>query len=161
MVYIDRAGPDVDLTAPAPAQAITTTSYKFIATAADRTATKVHIIYDLSIGADPIAAATVSNQATKNDRFEYFRTISGLTHGWHRVTVVAFEEGGNSAFQDSDVFVDLCHADINDDGFVTGDDFDTFMDLFNLGDPGADYDGNTFVNGDDFDSFTADFEAGC
>ncbi len=161
VVYIDRSGPLVTLTAPAANQHITATSFKFIADAADRTATKVHIIYDLPIGSDPIAAAVTGNLATKNDRFNWVRTVSGLTHGWHRITVVAFEESGNSAYQDNDVFVDLCPSDINDDGFVNGDDFDTFVELFELGDMGADYDGNTFVNGDDFDSFTADFEAGC
>ncbi len=54
-----------------------------------------------------------------------------------------------------------CPADFVRDGFVNGNDFDAFVDLFILGDPGADWDHNTFVNGDDFDGFTAAFEAGC
>jgi len=161
VIYIDRSGPDVDLTSPAPAQEITATTFKFVATAADRTANKVHIIYDLPIGSDPYAAANINNQATRNDRFEWVRTLSNLTHGWHRLTVVAYEEGNNAAYQDSDVFVNLCPADFNDDGFVNGDDFDEFVALFEAGDPGADYNGDTFVTGDDFDEFTADFAGGC
>ncbi len=55
----------------------------------------------------------------------------------------------------------LCYADFDCNGFVNGADFDAFVWLFYLGDPGADVDHNGFVNGDDFDSFTAAFEAGC
>ena len=54
-----------------------------------------------------------------------------------------------------------CHADVNNDGFVTGDDFDQFVAAFVAGDDSADYDENLFVNGDDFDSFVWDFVAGC
>ncbi len=161
VIYIDRVGPDVDLTSPAPAQEITATTFKFVATAADRTANQVHIIYDLPQGDDPYAAANGTNQATRNDRFEWVRTLSNLTHGWHRVTVVAYEEGDHGAFQDYSVFVNLCPADFNDDGFVTGEDFDEFIALFEAGDPAADYNGDTFVTGDDFDEFTADFQGGC
>ena len=161
VVYIDRTGPDVDLTSPAPAQPITATTFKFVAKAADRTANKVHIIYDLPDGSDPVAACNINNQATRNDRFEWVRTLSSLGHGWRRLTVVAFEEGNHNASQDYNVFVDLCPADFNDDGFVNGDDFDEFVALFEYGDPNADYNGDLFVNGDDFDQFTANFEAGC
>ena len=54
-----------------------------------------------------------------------------------------------------------CPADFDQNGFVNGDDFDLFVDLFYFGDPGADWDRNQFVNGDDFDGFTAAFIAGC
>lgn len=54
-----------------------------------------------------------------------------------------------------------CPADFNMDGFVTGEDFDTFTIAFEAGDPASDFDQNSFVNGDDFDGFALAFEAGC
>jgi len=54
-----------------------------------------------------------------------------------------------------------CPADYNGDGFVSGDDFDLFSGLFELGDPGADFNGDGFTSGEDFDEFTAAFEGGC
>lgn len=54
-----------------------------------------------------------------------------------------------------------CLADVNEDGFVNGDDFDTFAEWFDVADAHADYNGDGFVNGDDFDAFAGDFEAGC
>jgi len=58
-------------------------------------------------------------------------------------------------------FVTIFPADFNGDGFVSGDDFDEFVALFEVGDPAADFNGDTFVSGDDFDDFTLHFEAGC
>lgn len=49
-------------------------------------------------------------------------------------------------------------ADINHDGFVTGEDADLFRARFEAGDITADYDGDGFVTGEDFDAFTHDFE---
>ncbi len=54
-----------------------------------------------------------------------------------------------------------CPADFNHDGFVTGDDFDSFSLAFIAGDAAADFDGDGFVTGDDFDAYVAAFEAGC
>ncbi len=51
-------------------------------------------------------------------------------------------------------------ADFDNNGFINGDDFDTFVALFADGDAAADWDGNCFVNGDDFDGFVAAFEGG-
>ncbi len=52
-------------------------------------------------------------------------------------------------------------ADMNNDGFVNGDDYDFFADLFEAGDSGADVNQDGFVNGDDYDVFAEAFEAGC
>jgi len=52
-------------------------------------------------------------------------------------------------------------ADFNGDGFVTGEDFDEFVALFELGDIGADFNGDTFVTGEDFDEFVQHFVDGC
>ena len=54
-----------------------------------------------------------------------------------------------------------CPSDFNADLFVSGEDFDAFVDAFVLGDAAADFDGNGFVSGDDFDGFTLAFIAGC
>ncbi len=54
-----------------------------------------------------------------------------------------------------------CPSDFNNDGFVTGDDFDAFVLAFIAGDIAADFDKNSFVTGDDFDAFVLAFEAGC
>jgi len=54
-----------------------------------------------------------------------------------------------------------CASDFNLDGFVTGEDFDEFVEAFAFGMGSADFDGNGFVNGEDFDAFTIAFENGC
>lgn len=54
-----------------------------------------------------------------------------------------------------------CPADRDMDGFVTGDDYDLYVRLFELGASLADFNNDGFVNGDDFDEFVIAFEAGC
>jgi len=54
-----------------------------------------------------------------------------------------------------------CLADFLADGFVTGEDFDAFVDAFVLGDIAADVNGDNFVTGEDFDLFVDHFVAGC
>ncbi len=54
-----------------------------------------------------------------------------------------------------------CVADFDKDGFITGDDFDSFVSEFELGVPSADINGDGFITGDDFDLFVAAFESGC
>ncbi len=62
---------------------------------------------------------------------------------------------------DINLYGAFCVADYDQNTFVTGDDFDSFVADFELGLPSADIDGNTFVNGDDFDYFSERFIAGC
>ncbi len=54
-----------------------------------------------------------------------------------------------------------CSPDFDDDGFLTGDDFDAFVAAFEIGDISADYDADGFVSGEDFDAYVIDFESGC
>ncbi len=54
-----------------------------------------------------------------------------------------------------------CAADRDRDGFVTGDDFDLYVRLFEYGVDLADFNNDGFVTGDDFDEFVASFELGC
>ncbi len=55
----------------------------------------------------------------------------------------------------------LCPSDFDGDGFVTGEDFDGYVAVFEAGDPLADFDHDGFVTGEDFDAFVAAFESGC
>ncbi len=54
-----------------------------------------------------------------------------------------------------------CASDFDGNGFVTGDDFDAFVNEFVAGTDDADFDGNGFVTGDDYDAFVIAFEGGC
>ena len=54
-----------------------------------------------------------------------------------------------------------CVVDFNGDGFVTGADFDMFVQAFESGDVLADFDGDGFITGINFDDFVQTFEAGC
>ena len=162
VVYIDRQPPAVDLVEDG--QTITTTTFQFTARALDRTANKMYIVFDLPEGEDPVeyANAHPDTIANRRDRFEWFRTVtSGLTHGPHTVTVVAFEEGGNAGGTTFNVFVNRCPADFDQDGFLTGLDYDLFVGAFEAGEFSADYDGDGFITGLDFDLFVGDYEAGC
>jgi len=55
----------------------------------------------------------------------------------------------------------LCVADYNCDGFVTGEDFDEFVEAFVNGVIQADINCDNFVTGEDFDTFVDAFIAGC
>jgi photosystem II stability/assembly factor-like uncharacterized protein len=54
-----------------------------------------------------------------------------------------------------------CPADLDQNGFVNGDDCDVFAAAFEGGEAAADFNGDGFVNGDDYDLFAGVFEAGC
>ncbi len=76
--------------------------------------------------------------------------------------VTAVNAAGSSASTPASFsFATLYPADFNGDGFVTGEDFDEFVALFEAGDIGADFNGDTFVTGEDFDEFVQHFVDGC
>ena len=54
-----------------------------------------------------------------------------------------------------------CPADINQDGYVNGNDYDLFASAFESADPDADFNQDGYVNGNDYDAFASHFEAGC
>jgi hypothetical protein len=62
---------------------------------------------------------------------------------------------------DSNVYFVPCPSDFDEDGFVTGVDFDLYVQAFEAGDMSADFDGDGFITGIDFDLFVQAFEAGC
>ncbi len=55
----------------------------------------------------------------------------------------------------------FCPADLDMDGFVSGDDFEFFVLAFEGGSPEADFDADGFLTGDDFAAFVTAFERGC
>jgi hypothetical protein len=54
-----------------------------------------------------------------------------------------------------------CVADFNGDGFVTGEDFDSYVHAFEAGFISADTNHDGFLTGEDFDQFVQAFEEGC
>ena len=58
-------------------------------------------------------------------------------------------------------FVPRCPADFDGDGFVSGIDFDLYVQAFEAGASSADFDGDGFITGIDFDQYAQAFEAGC
>jgi hypothetical protein len=54
-----------------------------------------------------------------------------------------------------------CAADFDGDGFVTGIDYDLYVQAFEGGDMSADFDGDGFLTGIDFDLYVLAYEKGC
>ena len=52
-------------------------------------------------------------------------------------------------------------SDFDGDGFITGTDYDLFVQAFELGEESADFDGDGFISGTDFDLYVQAFESGC
>ncbi len=158
-IYIDREPPSI--TVPNLDDDITGFQYEVVVLASDRTTNRVHVMWDLPDDADPIDEADFRNRADQYDRLEYRWIVATGGHGFHRLTVVAFEESENASVNDFQVFVDLCDADINDDGTLDADDFFAYLDLFAAGDPAADITGDGTVDADDFFAYLDLFAAGC
>ncbi len=129
-IYVDREPPAI--TVP-NLDDITGFQHEVVVLAEDRTTNRVHVMWDLPDRVDPLDAADFTNQADQHDRLEYRWTVATGGHGFHRLTVVAFEETGNASVNDFEVFVDLCDADIIDDGDLDADDFFAYLDLFAAG----------------------------
>ncbi len=100
----------------------------------------------------------------------------GVTQGWFvippypdhcKITFGRWAPGtppsGGRIYWDDITFeqINPCPADMDGDGFVTGDDFTLFVTWFEGGDLRADFDGDGFITGDDFTAFVIAFETGC
>jgi hypothetical protein len=59
------------------------------------------------------------------------------------------------------IAVRLCPADATCDGFLSFEDFDEFVGLFEAGDSRADFNEDGFLTFEDFDAFVDAFELGC
>jgi glycosidase len=159
--YVDRVPPAVQANIPAR---ITSTDLLIEPRALDRTATVVHVLLDVPAGTDPTTLTNSFTAATRRDRFDWQRTISGLTHGPHEVTLVTYEESRTllkAAVDRYPVFVDLCAADFNDDGSVDFFDYLDFASAFDAEDPAADFNHDETVDFFDYLDFVQAFDAGC
>jgi hypothetical protein len=167
VIYVDRQGPAVQwLDAGAP---IATTTFVFRVKLLDRTASRVHFFWDLDPGTDPVPLCNAFNQGTRYDRFEWRKTMTDLTPGPHSLTVVAFEDSGNSSVLRYPAQVTACYA--NCDGSNTPPvlnvgDFSCFLVRYAAGDPYANCDGSTtapVLNVADFSCFLQAYSAavGC
>jgi len=59
------------------------------------------------------------------------------------------------------VVVSVCAADFDNDGFLSFEDFDAFINALEGGLASADFNGDGFLDFTDFDDFVAAFETGC
>ena len=157
--HVDRLPPAIEVVDVD--QALHSFQHEYRILAQDRTTNRVHVMWDLPDGVDPIDEADFLNQAPQYDRFEWRWTVGTGGHGWHRLTVVAFEETGNVSVNDWQVFVDMCDADVDDSGTLDANDFFAYLDLFAGGNPGADFTGDGVIDADDFFEFLDQFAAGC
>lgn len=124
-IYIDRLPPAVALDNPSPLDS-GTTQHRFDIRALDRTITAVHVILNPPPTQDPLTLATLSNLASQEDRFDWFRTILGLSEGDNTLLVIAFEESGRGVAQYHTIRVGppatTCDPDVNCDGNFDGFD---------------------------------------
>lgn len=79
---------------------------------------------------------------------------------------IAFLFGGNDGYYGNtaetwEYRLKPCPADFDHNGFVNGNDYDAFAELFDVADPAADFNGDGFVNGNDYDEFADHFDVGC
>ena len=100
---------------------------------------------------------SVSGQATNTLR------VSRITLGTHPRTIRFRAAVSNTCgtVTSGTALLTVCKADLDCDGFTSGDDYGIFVAWFEGGDPGADFDGDGFITGDDFQLFVEAFEAGC
>ena len=157
-IYIDNLPPHVDLADPGT---ITSTTWDFRVDLPDRTTQRVHFFWDLPPDLDPIPLISAFNQGAKRDRFDWRWTQSGITHGWHSLTVVPVETTETAGVQRFDVFADLCRVDMNKDGQVNTLDFIAYLGLWAGQDASADFNGDGVVNTLDFVAFLNEWVAGC
>jgi alpha-amylase len=157
--YIDQVGPAVRWLDEG--SAVATNSFEFRIGALDRTATRVHLLWDVATGVDPVPLCDSSNQAVRFDRFEWRRILDGMAYGAHTLTIVAFEVTGRSSVTRVGVDVTYCRADVNGDGSVNVSDFLAFLGRYAVGDARADFTDDGQVNVQDFLAFLGAYAAGC
>ncbi|MGD9688278.1 MAG: dockerin type I domain-containing protein [Phycisphaerales bacterium] len=124
VVHIDRLPPQVTLAAPGPS--LTGLPFEAVVTAQDRTTNLVYIIANVPEGVDPRSQPgtylTAANLAPRLDRFEYRRSFTNLPNGQNSLTVVAFEQSGNSTVIRYPITNPVGSGDVNRDGTVNLDD---------------------------------------
>jgi hypothetical protein len=113
VIYVDRRGPDVQVVFPQNITGvgdITSTTYGFVVENPDGTANSMHYFWNLPEGTNPITSNLLNdnNRATKTDRKRWRFTLNNLQSGANqRLTLVLFEETGNSTVQTFNIGVDV------------------------------------------------------
>lgn len=161
VIYIDREPPAVELVQAG--QTLTDPRPEFTVLASDRTTNEVHIFVDVPSETDPIDLILPTTSIPRYDRFEWRRVLDPtLSHGFHEISVVAFEDSGNVRVLREDIFIDICDADINKDGQLNFFDVSQFIAAYNNQDPSADLAApfGTF-NFFDVSEYIAQYNAGC
>ncbi|MDX2148203.1 MAG: GC-type dockerin domain-anchored protein [Planctomycetota bacterium] len=159
--YVDRVDPVVNINAPAR---ITSTSFQFNITTTDRTVNTVHLFLNVPPATDPRTLVTQFTAAPRRDRFEWFRTIGGMTHGFNEISVVTQEENTTllrTGVQRVPIFVDLCPADFNDDGEIDFFDYLDFAAAYSSEEPSADFNSDGTVDFFDYLDFADRYAQGC
>ena len=106
-----------------------------------------------SVGGGTISGATAATLTITN---------VGVADGDARYSCLVSNACGSTASIAAMLTVDpRCPADFDNDGFVTGIDFDLYVQAFEAGDMSADFDEDGFISGVDFDLFVAAFETFC
>jgi len=105
-------------------------------------------------GTMPAVGTGVPFAIPMNNQFTIGYDATGVLPQIDRATLDLSGAGGTPVYAH-------CGADINGDGFVTGEDFDTYIEWFVEGRPEADYNNDGFVTGEDFDEFVEAFVGGC
>ena len=100
---------------------------------------------------DIFGGAIVPGEATEADAKAVFQTLPML-----RGLAMPAMTGDCE-----DMYNGPCAADFDQSGFLDTDDFDGFVQAFELGVDEADFDQSGFVDTDDFDKFVVAFEKGC
>ncbi len=89
-----------------------------------------------------------------------FRFVCNRAPARREATIGLFRPGAPDSVQVT-TLAPACLADLDADGFLTGDDAILFATWFEAGDLRADLDGDGFLSGDDFQLFVTHFESGC
>ncbi|MBM4108979.1 MAG: hypothetical protein FJ255_09270 [Phycisphaerae bacterium] len=162
-VYIDRVPPEVAW-ANQTAR-ITATQFRVDVKALDQTVRRAHVMRDVPTGVDPRTLVDVFNLARVEDRFDFYLTLTGLRHGYSTITLVAYEESDtlmrSNVVNYPNVFIDLCPADLDDDGVVDFNDFLVFLNWYNTADPRADLNGDGVIDFNDLLEYLNQYNTPC
>jgi hypothetical protein len=161
-IYVDRVPPEIQWTNQV--SRLEVNQYRFDVRAVDSTARRVHLLVNPPTGVDPRTLVNINNLMRIDDRFTFFLTAVGLTHGPTNFTFVVFEESDTlmrSNAQTFNVFVDLCPADLNEDGIIDFNDLLEYLNLYNAQDPRADLNGDGVIDFNDLLEYLNQYNTPC
>lgn len=162
VVYIDSLDPLAEWSNPVAS--VQTSSILIQTTGTDKTVGTVYVMIDVPDGTDPRSLVGPSNLAARRDRSFFERTLTGLTHGFHTISIVAGEDSGRMGVTEYEFFADLCEADANSDGLLNSSDFLAFLNQWSQQDPEADLNppgGDGVFDSSDFLVYLNFYALGC